>query len=319
MVITCENCGTRFNLDETLLRKDGSKARCSVCRHVFMVFPPSSSNADQEFEQTVALEAPLGVRDTDAASHFQEEDAFDQVLDESLEDRAPSSDLSEDMDFSGMEDIPGDDELLPADAEEPAEEEIFREPEEMDFVPATPKRSAKSKVLLVILIILLLLAGGTAAVVYWAPQMLPGFLSPLKPVQKTTIVDLGVRRLSFKAVTGAFFKSKKAGNLFVIKGTVTNGYPESRRLILIQGTILNDKGDVVRKRVAYAGNTFKEDQMDQMTFAEFDKAMKNPMGNNGNKGVVPPDGSIPFMIVFENLPENLSEFTVEAVSSSPVK
>jgi len=32
---------------------------------------------------------------------------------------------------------------------------------------------------------------------------------------------------------------------------------------------------------------------------------------------LPSGATIPFMIVFDNLPDNLSEFTVEAVSSSP--
>jgi len=47
--------------------------------------------------------------------------------------------------------------------------------------------------------------------------------------------------------------------------------------------------------------------------------MKNRLGRDGKNADIPQDGSIPFTIVFEKLPENLSEFTVEAVSSSPVK
>jgi hypothetical protein len=38
----------------------------------------------------------------------------------------------------------------------------------------------------------------------------------------------------------------------------------------------------------------------------------------GNANVnVKAQATVPFMIVFEDLPENLSEFTVEAVSSAP--
>lgn len=39
MIITCENCSTRFTLDESLLSSEGSKVRCSQCRHVFLAFP----------------------------------------------------------------------------------------------------------------------------------------------------------------------------------------------------------------------------------------------------------------------------------------
>ncbi|MEA2059039.1 MAG: zinc-ribbon domain-containing protein [Thermodesulfobacteriota bacterium] len=40
MIITCEKCGTKFSLDESLLKQEGSKVRCSQCRHIFMSYPP---------------------------------------------------------------------------------------------------------------------------------------------------------------------------------------------------------------------------------------------------------------------------------------
>jgi predicted Zn finger-like uncharacterized protein len=39
MIITCEKCATRFRLDESLLKADGSNVRCSLCKHVFTAFP----------------------------------------------------------------------------------------------------------------------------------------------------------------------------------------------------------------------------------------------------------------------------------------
>ncbi|MCG8637401.1 MAG: zinc-ribbon domain-containing protein, partial [Desulfobacterales bacterium] len=39
MIITCEECSTRFNLDDSLIRPEGSKVRCSQCKHVFTAFP----------------------------------------------------------------------------------------------------------------------------------------------------------------------------------------------------------------------------------------------------------------------------------------
>ena len=43
MIITCESCSTSFNLDESLLKPEGSKVRCSNCKTVFLAYPPSSS------------------------------------------------------------------------------------------------------------------------------------------------------------------------------------------------------------------------------------------------------------------------------------
>ena len=42
MIITCEECSTRFNLDEALLKPEGSKVRCSRCKSVFTAVPPQS-------------------------------------------------------------------------------------------------------------------------------------------------------------------------------------------------------------------------------------------------------------------------------------
>ena len=40
MKVQCPNCDTKYRLDEERLGPDGSKVRCSRCRHVFTVFPP---------------------------------------------------------------------------------------------------------------------------------------------------------------------------------------------------------------------------------------------------------------------------------------
>ncbi|HUV51313.1 MAG TPA: DUF3426 domain-containing protein [Anaerolineae bacterium] len=41
MIITCEKCNTKFNLDENLLKQSGSKVRCSKCRNIFLAYPPT--------------------------------------------------------------------------------------------------------------------------------------------------------------------------------------------------------------------------------------------------------------------------------------
>ncbi|MBW2095384.1 MAG: zinc-ribbon domain-containing protein [Deltaproteobacteria bacterium] len=321
MNITCENCQTTFRLDESLLAKEGSKVRCSICKHVFLAYPPLTSAAEQEFEETIALDSPPLVSEDALETPADDETAFDQILEESLEEQEATSSGFSEKEIGVMEEVPDEEVVGLEPGEELEEEEPFEETyePEMEIAPPRRKKSGTSKVLIIILIILLLLVGGVAAMVYWAPQFLPDFLSPLKPVEKSAVLDKGVRRLSFKAVTGSFVKTKKAGRLFVIKGIVTNGYSKNRRFILIKGTILDDKGNVVRKKLAYAGNSFTKQELNRMSLSELEKAMKNRLGREGKNADIPPDGSIPFTIVFEKLPENLSEFTVEAVSSSPVK
>jgi hypothetical protein len=69
--------------------------------------------------------------------------------------------------------------------------------------------------------------------------------------------------------------------------------------------------------LAYAGNNFKEEEIKSLPLEKINKAMKNRYGMGRENVDMAPGAKIAFTIVFENLPKNLSEFTVEAVSSSP--
>jgi hypothetical protein len=176
--------------------------------------------------------------------------------------------------------------------------------------------SRTSNFLPIFLVVILVLMGAIAAIFFWAPELVPDSLSFKEPSKKQDLADIGVRRLSFKAVNGFFVNSEKSGNLFVIQGMVSNDYPKSRSFILIRGSILDDKGNVVRRKLSYAGNIFKKEEIKALSLERINQAMKNRYGMDGKNLNMASGSTVPFMIVFENLPENLGEFTVEAVSSS---
>ena len=100
---------------------------------------------------------------------------------------------------------------------------------------------------------------------------------------------------------------------------VANDYNKSRSFILVKGTILDDKAQVAKRKLAYAGNTIPEKQIQAMTMAQINVELKNRPGKGNINMDVAPNRAIPFMVVLGDLPEDLSEFTVEAVSSSPAK
>ncbi len=47
MIITCSNCNTSFNLNDSLVKDTGSKVRCSKCKYVFRAFPPHVAKKPQ--------------------------------------------------------------------------------------------------------------------------------------------------------------------------------------------------------------------------------------------------------------------------------
>jgi len=135
--------------------------------------------------------------------------------------------------------------------------------------------------------------------------------------QKKMPTDLDASKLTLMNVNGSFIDSEKAGNLFVIRGKVQNGYHQKRNFILVKGVVLDDKGKVIKEKSAYAGNSIDEAELLRMSLEEIRWTMKNRHGREKKNLNVKPDTSIDFMIVFENLPINLGEFTVEAISSTP--
>lgn len=48
MIIQCDKCHVNFNVPDQLVKPEGSKLRCSQCKHVFKVFPPQARPAVQD-------------------------------------------------------------------------------------------------------------------------------------------------------------------------------------------------------------------------------------------------------------------------------
>lgn len=115
MIITCEKCSTRFNLDDSLLRPEGSKVRCSQCRHVFMAFPENRSVPESAPEaaappepETLGIEA---VPDDDPAPDSpgapdkppEDREASIEFEDIAFDEDDISFDTEDDLDFKAPE------------------------------------------------------------------------------------------------------------------------------------------------------------------------------------------------------------------------
>ncbi len=338
MIIECNKCQSLFRLDEGLLREEGSKVRCSVCRHVFVTFPPGwgqeqekPSVANKSLGETVTLESPPlfeeeqaeplleDVTDEDIEGAFLEEPETSRMealsTDRTLEEEGEEFHLE--MDFQPQEGV----ETKPK-AELPKPEGTEEgKAEQKQEVPPKPvrtkdRKTGRSKFPLIIVVVLILLVGGAGAIVFLAPDLIPDQLGFLRAAQKQEAKDPGVLRLRFTSVTGSFVTNDKAGQLFVIRGAISNNYPNSRSYILVKGSILDDKGKVVKTKVAYAGNVFTDKELGDLQADQINQGLRSRSGKGNINVNIKPQASVPFMIVFEELPENLSEFTVEPVSSS---
>jgi predicted Zn finger-like uncharacterized protein len=331
MIIECEQCRSKFNLDEGLLKNGGTKVRCSQCHHVFRAFPPGAGSPAREellkvdeLDKTSTLETDLDF-ESDLGKELGEEIEIEEEIQTEEEtaglglDEASTRRPAGGREEWGMEKAV---EQAAVEQEIRPEREPGEAPKKKDTAhrPQKARAPGRSLFLPILLILILLLLGGSTAVYFLAPQLIPGVITDavpfLKGFQKPEAKDPGVRRLSFKTITGSFVQSNKAGMLFLIKGMVANNYSNSRSFILIKGSILDDKGKVVKTKLAYAGNTFSESEIKEMTLDQITQALRNRSGKNDINQNVKPQAAVPFMVIFEELPENLSEFTVEAVSSA---
>lgn len=316
MIVQCQNCRTKFNIDESLIKEEGTKVRCSQCENVFSVFPQEqieTEDAATEIPQQSDAGAEMDLTDDSLEPDLDFDESFEEDMLEDFEDlEAEYQKVQKEVSTQA------DDEALTEDLEETAAEE-FPEDDMTDTVDSDKQKSKKDRTLLILVVIVLGLFCIAYAIFKFGPNLIPDSILPEKtPSDLPKTVDPGASRLEILTVEGSFTDSDKAGRLFVIKGKVRNSYSTGRSFILIKGCILNETGKVVMEKTAFAGNTFNEQELSSMPMEEISSAMENRRGTNDRNVNVNPGTTTDFMIVFDNLPDNMNEFTVGPVSSSPV-
>jgi len=344
MIIECERCHTKFNLDENLLKETGSKVRCSICKHIFTAFPPkpeieiekdSTERLEEQeivppeeapkeegvvpdVDKTIVTEAVEGLRQEEEgieAISFEDISQLDSgLIKEEEEEVKIDVDVAEAMERAARI----EEEILAREEEEKGEK--IEETEKPAKTRPIIKKRRRSKLWITILLIILFLVGAAAALIVFKPDFLPESL-PLfkKHLSKEQVFDMGNKRLSFKDLNGSFVNLKKAGKLFLVKGLVANNYPDKRNYIRIKSNILDSKSKVVKSKIAFAGNPINDKELQSLSIEEINKRLMNKFGKNKINTNILPGSSIHFMIIFSDLPEDISEFTVEAISSFPAK
>jgi predicted Zn finger-like uncharacterized protein len=142
MIISCENCEVRFNLDENLIKASGSRVRCSKCQHIFMAYKPAGAEeavADPGLEEPSFEQTDLSAEQPPVAGEMDESEGQGPEVPEELSDEPLDFDLfesEEDQDEEGfsLEDLGLGDHTPPEEESEgikgtAAEEEIIPQEE----------------------------------------------------------------------------------------------------------------------------------------------------------------------------------------------
>jgi predicted Zn finger-like uncharacterized protein len=180
-----------------------------------------------------------------------------------------------------------------------------------------PVKKGMSKSL-VFLLILAILGGGGYGTYYLLNQNgidIPFLSDYLKP----KVQDPGNLKLTTYDINSKFIDNASVGKLFVVSGKVKNGYAENRGMITLEGKIFSTGKVPVNTEKVYCGNVMSDLELANLEWDKIKERLFNRLGDNRSNVKIEPGKSIPFMVVFSGLPEDLEEFTIEVTGSTSLK
>ena len=307
----------------------------------------ASKSDDSELELDFDLESELQEKedlfDTNESTDYQLESnllASDEVdfLEEAgieeteFQNESETSVISTDEfasdEFNETDTAMGATHVLPSsETDIPITETLYQAP-----VAHEPKRARSKKPALVVVLLFLLAIG-----VIIIPNMLGikiPYISDIK-IPYLSDIDVKIPYLSDwlnpepqdvagnlkiiplgNTINGRFVNNAKSGQLFVIQGKIKNDYDHPRSYIKVTGTLYLKGKKLAKKATIYCGNLLSNSDLAAMDITAINKKMSTRSGDRRSNFKVKAGTMVPFMIVFDKLPRNLDEYTVEVEGSS---
>jgi len=268
-----------------------------------------SGEADMDFKLLDSDEETLQFGATQASATI-----IDEGLSESTGRGASTDDFSTD-DFSGSSDFGGQTDVL----------------ESMGAGMGAPVgRRKSSKSLFAVLSLLLLCLIGYVVIQnlgvkvpfvsdfkipYLSDVKIPYLNGLLKTEDQDIAGNLKITPLGM-TITHKFIQNNAAGDIFVIQGQVRNEYDHPRSYIKITGKLYVKGKALAKTATVYCGNVLSDSDLANMDMTVINKHLQNRFGDNRSNIRVSSGKTLPFFIVFNSLPPDLDEYTVEVAGSS---
>jgi predicted Zn finger-like uncharacterized protein len=366
MIIQCPSCLTKFKLDDSKVKEEGTKVRCTKCKEVFLVTkeaptpppaPPELPEEKEEFEfafgpseeegkafgfpppeaappkEEVREEAAFGAWPEEKKEEEKEEGGFEwgmtygevSLPEEKPEEEAPGFEYKEEeKPFEGFEfkeeaafEAPREEVVAPpveAPLPPPIEERVgFEEEvrprefieerlgfEEVPFpeFPAEAKREKRRTFLRL----------ATYFVVICALAAVPLYLWMSYKGAETGEITL-------EEMNGYYAQNAEAGDIFVITGRAVNNTNKARSFFQVRGILYGGKGEKLVQKEVYCGNIFSSKELATLPRGKIEADLKNKVGGSLSNINLAPGKSVPFMVVFFDLPSGMAEFSVEVTGS----
>ncbi|MGD2099888.1 MAG: DUF3426 domain-containing protein [Desulfobacterales bacterium] len=198
-----------------------------------------------------------------------------------------------------------------------------------DMGIAVKKRSARKPLIAVVLVLLLCLIGiivtnnlgikipfvSDLHIPYISDVKIPYLSGLMGPKVEDTAGNLSITPMS-RTISYKFVDNESAGRILVISGKVRNEYDHPRSNIKVTGKIYQKGKHLANSATVYAGNQLSDADLKRMDMAAINRRLQNRFGDKRSNIKVKTGTTIPFFIVFNQLPANLDEYTVEVAGSS---
>lgn len=172
--------------------------------------------------------------------------------------------------------------------------------------------------IIIALLVLIISLGGAFYYVISSGKNITLFGIDLKKTLEKYDFDLGAPGISKIEITnlkGYYFQVKKEGMIFVVEGNAVNNDKKPRSFIRVKGNLYDSKGLLVMSKEAYGGNILTRNDLRDFPKEKVLKEMDYRVGKGLINSNIATGKKIPFMVVFYGVPDNLSEFDIEVVSS----
>ncbi len=333
---------------------EGDAAQVDSLLDIEKMLEKNEDTADEDLDAPLEMDTALEdvseeedelELDFDLESELQEKEDLlngSATADEQLESNLLTSDDTDTSDEADLEGVDFDAEEFkggPVTTDEFATDELLEKsdaPHVTDDTPSAPAAmmpKSRSKKPVLVVLLLLFLAGGILIV----PNMLGIKIPYISDIKIPYLSDLDIRipylsdKLNPKekdvagnlkiiplggTINARFVSDTQGNQRFVIHGKIKNGYDHPRSFIKITGKIYQRGGKLAKTETVYCGNVLSDSELTGMNILAINKRLHNRFGDKKSNLKVKTGKSIPFMIVFDKLPQNLDEYTVEVDGSS---
>jgi predicted Zn finger-like uncharacterized protein len=310
MIVQCEKCGTKYNIDETKVKPGETKVRCTQCQHVFTVPHPLTLNERDIFGETEE-------KAEDAFMKEWAQDVSPQPPQEPRQPAPPAADQSAPprafVPPTAEEPLAGTGtpaQEIPPDETPSSEQEIFpASPVPVGEAPARKAHKMSTTFLLAILLIVIVFV----AFYFWTKKgvSIPAFEYVYEKIY-TLMEGEEAEKVFIVNMKGSEY-ALDGGKVFAIQGKVANRSEETKQLVKLKGTLFDKVGKEVATSTGFCGVTISDEEIRNSTY----ESLRSSFGfiGAGRARPVPSQQNLPFTIIFFSPPEGASDFRVDIVAT----